>query len=175
MSLIFITGMSGTGKSTVKEELTHRGYLAYDTDENELTIWTDKHSGQPASSSSAIQQGTPEWYETYLWTLQTEKVRVVANQVTDRPVFMCGIPGNWREAIPMFDMVFCLTLDNESLEHRLTQRTNNDYGKAVHELRDILEWNKSMATDAKNLGAILVDASLPVGDIVDTILSQKLS
>lgn len=33
MALIYITGMSGTGKSAVCQELTKRGYQAYEVDD----------------------------------------------------------------------------------------------------------------------------------------------
>jgi dephospho-CoA kinase len=37
MALIFITGISGAGKSTIAKELSRRGYEVYDTDEDGLS------------------------------------------------------------------------------------------------------------------------------------------
>jgi dephospho-CoA kinase len=39
MALIYITGASGAGKSTVRTELQRRGYPAYDSDEDRLARW----------------------------------------------------------------------------------------------------------------------------------------
>lgn len=164
--------MAGSGKTTVKEELIHRGYIAYDTDENGLTLWINKRSGQPAEAKPNIQYGTSRWYETYLWTLQTDKVREKAKQTSGKLVFMCGIPGNWRDVMPIFDRVYCLALGNEPLKQRLLHRANNNYGKASHELRDILGWNKSMAADSEKLGATVIDADRPVEEIIDMILKS---
>jgi hypothetical protein len=85
---------------------------------------------------------------------------------------MCGIPGNWQEMVPIFDRIFCLTLDNENLKHRLLNRTNNNYGKAAHELRDIMVWNKTMTTEAEKLGARVIDSSQSVKRVVDSILEN---
>jgi broad-specificity NMP kinase len=172
MLLIFITGMSGTGKTTVKDELIRRGYTTYDTDDYGLTVWINKQTGQPYESNSNIQYGTPEFYFAFLWTLQTDKVLEKAKHAESECVFMCGVPGNWREVMPMFDIVFCLALDNETLKHRLLNRTNNNYGKAPHELSDIMEWNRTMATEAEGLGAKVIDSSQPVKEVVDTILKN---
>jgi thymidylate kinase len=172
VSLIFITGISGSGKTTVKDALIRRGYAAYDTDENGLTAWTHKQSGRPAEAKPTIQYGTPKWYATYQWTLQAGKVREKAKHARGELVFMCGVPGNWPDAMPMFDKIFCLSLDDKALRHRLLNRTNNNYGKASHELSDIMGWNKTMAADAERRGAVIIDANRPVEEIVDTILKN---
>jgi dephospho-CoA kinase len=47
--LIFVTGSSGAGKSTVREEFARRGFEAYDTDEHEIAQWRNKVTGQITS------------------------------------------------------------------------------------------------------------------------------
>ena len=44
MTLIYITGVAGVGKTTVLNELKRRGYEAYDADEN-LSSWELKSPG----------------------------------------------------------------------------------------------------------------------------------
>ena len=56
MLLIFVIGMSGSGKTTVKEELLRRGCTAYDTDDYGLTVWINKHTGQPAEAKPASSE-----------------------------------------------------------------------------------------------------------------------
>lgn len=42
---VLVTGMSGTGKSTVLAELARRGFEAVDTDEPGWTRWSDEDDG----------------------------------------------------------------------------------------------------------------------------------
>lgn len=39
-SIIFITGMSGSGKSTILEELSNRGFRTIDTDMDDFCVYT---------------------------------------------------------------------------------------------------------------------------------------
>jgi predicted ATPase len=45
MTLVFVTGISGAGKSAVLPELRRRGYLAYSTDEDRLCRWFENDTG----------------------------------------------------------------------------------------------------------------------------------
>ena len=46
MPLIWITGISGSGKSAVRRELRDRGYVAFGTDEDDLAHWIDTETGE---------------------------------------------------------------------------------------------------------------------------------
>lgn len=58
MPLIYITGVSGTGKSTVWAELKNRGIEAYDVDEDGLARWQNNKTRyiHPKSSVKAHQR-----------------------------------------------------------------------------------------------------------------------
>lgn len=47
MRRLLITGMSGTGKSSVIRELARRGYRAVDTDSGDWSGWTTDPENQP--------------------------------------------------------------------------------------------------------------------------------
>jgi broad-specificity NMP kinase len=56
MKRILITGMSGTGKSTLTRELAARGFKAIDLDDAEWSEWTEvEFDGDPASGSSPVE------------------------------------------------------------------------------------------------------------------------
>ncbi len=51
MKRVLLTGMSGTGKSTLIRELSARGYKAVDADSDEWSEWVDYIAtpGEPGS------------------------------------------------------------------------------------------------------------------------------
>jgi hypothetical protein len=48
MPLVYVTGISGAGKSAIRGELIGMGYAAFGTDEDGYGIWLDKTTGEPA-------------------------------------------------------------------------------------------------------------------------------
>jgi hypothetical protein len=48
MPLVYVTGISGAGKSAIRGELIGMGYPAFGTDEDGYGIWLDKTTGEPA-------------------------------------------------------------------------------------------------------------------------------
>jgi thymidylate kinase len=172
MAIYFVTGIPGAGKSSVVRELVERGYAAQDTDS--LSIWIRFDNGEPDNGQSGIPYGTPEWYRTFRWTLEAAVVSRLKKESGDTAVFLCGAPGNTRELAHLFDKVFCLAVDDETLEHRLMSRTGKDYGKAKHEHDDVLRWNKTFADDFRALGAVVIDAAEPLPRVVDAILAALI-
>jgi dephospho-CoA kinase len=136
MAFIYITGISGSGKSTVRSELIRRGYEAYGTDEDGLAAFYHHETGE----------------------------RI------DHYIFLCGVASNDEEVWGLFDKVIALTLDETTLRRRITERTNNDFGKVQHELDDILMWQKTAKEDYEKLGAIIVEATKSIKETVDLIL-----
>jgi septin family protein len=57
MKRVLLTGMSGTGKSTVINELAARGYKAVDTDDHGLSDWVAvPWRSQPVDTSAPLDQ-----------------------------------------------------------------------------------------------------------------------
>jgi hypothetical protein len=69
--------------------------------------------------------------------------------------------------LPHFVKVFNLRIDDDTMRRRLRERTNNDFGKQPEELELMLRLNRS---DEKPAGAIDVDATQPLDDVVDELL-----
>src|SRR5687768_9254450 len=57
MKRVLLTGMSGTGKSTVVRALAARGYKAVDTDSDEWCEWVDVAVGSERAGMAA----GPDW------------------------------------------------------------------------------------------------------------------
>jgi hypothetical protein len=141
-----VEGLSGAGKSSVYEELIRRGYKAISTDR----AW--KHRPDPDTAHSM-------WHEQ----------RAVGELESPEPevLFVCGSSRNRDRFLPYFTKVFNLRIDDDTMRRRLEERTNNEYGKEPEEVELMLRLNRS---DEKPAGAIDVDATQPLDQVVDELL-----
>lgn len=142
-----ISGLPGTGKSSVCIELQNRGYRAIDA---------DRIFGY---------QDDADW----LW--DEEKVERILDDNSDE-VFICGSASNRDKYISKFDKVFILYVDDQTLRHRLLNRTNNNFGKNLDVLTRQIERNQGVKEYSIKRGRVVVDATQPVKDVVDDILAQ---
>jgi len=168
MPLIYITGASGSGKSTVRAELRRRGYPAYDSDEDGLARWFSNTTGRavvvPASRDD-------EWFTSTTYRLPPATVRRLAAELGERTGFLCGTVGNDKEIWDLFTAVISLSVDADTLRHRLRARANG-FGSTDSELQRVLAWHATVDADNHRYGAILVNAARPTADIVDDLLTR---
>ena len=151
-----IEGVSGTGKTSVCEELHRRGYVAIHGD-REL-----RYQGRPAPFPS------PEIrHEHNLWDV--EKVRRLAANQDDEVTFFCGGSRNFKQFLDLVDEVFILDVDAETLMERLDSRPD-DWGKSNTE-RELILHLHATKEDIPSSG-IVVDATQPLASVVDQILSH---
>lgn len=171
MPLVYITGISGAGKSAVLDELRARGYTAFGVDEDGFAGWI---TNTAMSSESSATTGVEPNLAEHAWAFDVSKVRRLAHEAAKAtgPVFLCGIAANEDEVRAYFSETFALVAEDEIIKHRIQARTSNDFGKSPDQLAQILSWNSSYASEITERGAILVDASVPVSDVVDRILSS---
>lgn len=174
MPLIYITGISGSGKSTVCEELKRRGYTAYDTDHDGIAFFYHNDTGEPIIEPVAPENRTPEWRLKHTWKAKREDVEKLAEEAKAKLVFLCGVTNNDADELwDLFDHVFALTLDEEALKHRIINRSGGGFGKNPHEFSEVLRWQQTANEDYLKLGANLIDATRPVKEVVDEILSRS--
>jgi gluconate kinase len=166
---MFVTGVGGSGKSTVREELSGRGVVAYDTDEDEIAQWTNKATGE-ITPLLADAHRTPEFLAQNEWKVDLDRVSQLAKEGEERAVFLCGSIGNEHEVWPWFEKVFLLSIDEATMRHRLLTRTAHDFGTRPHELEMLLAWNTVIDEHYRRHGAIMIDATKPPRLVVDEIL-----
>ncbi len=100
MKRVLLTGMSGTGKSSVIRELTARGYKAIDTDEG----W-----------SQPLPSGLQKWREDAI-------AELLATEDAD-VLFVAGCEENQAQFHSRFDHIILLSAPADTLTERLTART----------------------------------------------------
>ncbi len=173
MSLFFITGISGSGKSEVTRELKARSYEAYDTDDDGLAKWQNNETGYIHPKSSVKQESrTDDFLHSHSWNVSRQDVIKLAERAKDKPIFLCGVADNAHELLDLFSKVFALAIDGDTLKHRLETRTGNNWGKQPHELQWSLKQQESKNKAYRNAGFTIIDAAQPVRKVVDGILKN---
>jgi uridine kinase len=166
--LVWVTGNSGTGKSTVCGVLRARGHVALDADEDGFSRWTDRATGEVVVDPPCPVPGG--WLDRHGWAIVRERVETLVEESRLRIAFLCGSAENEAEVRDLFDLVVCLVIDEDTLRHRLATRTTNAFGQHPEELAAALKWNPRMRAIYENRGATVIDASKPVTEVVDSVI-----
>ena len=174
MALFYITGTSGSGKSSVRDRLEQLGYKAYDTDVS-LNVWYDRQTGEVVTFTPESPEKTTEWVRERDFLMPEEKVRQLATKAEGQDIFICGHASNDVDLMHHFSKVFCLFLNEAETQKRLVSRTNNRWGNDPEQLALLMKWHKPTIERYERAGAIMLDATQPVDDIVSQILAQTTS
>jgi predicted ATPase len=171
--LFYITGVSGTGKSSILHELRTRGFEAYGVDEDVYASWVDRKTGSVVAFPGWHNVDMHQWYRDHMWVMDADAVTTLQQtaEMERREVFLCGGTAGEEAVWHHFTRVFALIVDVETLQRRINQRSGNDFGKTPEELREILDWHKVSEETYRTRGAIFIDATGPLDAVVDDILS----
>lgn len=161
-----IEGVSGTGKTSVCHELIRRGYAAINAD-RELAYQGDPTTGEKIEDFGPVPLSPQLIHEQHMWDVDT--VRHLAANQDDDATFFCGGSRNFDQFIDVFDEVFVLDVDVETLNQRLDNRPDDDWGKRQSE-RDLILRLHATKEDVPQNG-IIIDATQSLASVVDDILS----
>lgn len=151
-----IEGGSGTGKSAVWEELQKRGYKAINGD-RELAYQGDPETGRRL-------EGHDFWH--HIWDV--DKVREIVANKDDEVAFFCGGSRNFHTFIELFDKVFILDIDTETLKERLENREADDWGGNDKDKEFIFRLHATR--EAVPTEGIIIDTARPINEVVDAIV-----
>src|SRR5690242_2066215 len=115
-----ISGLPGTGKTSVCNELRVREYNAIDAD----------HEFGYQSEMG--------------WFWDENKIAKYLNDKVASELFICGSASNREKYITQFNKIFILYVDDKTLKRRLLGRTNNDFGKDSVVLAHQLKLNQGV-------------------------------
>ena len=174
MTLVYVTGISGSGKSSVLRELRRRGYEAVGVDEDGYGGWLDSRTGQARTYPADDQTLDPHvWYADHDWVLDVDRIAELKARA-DRDgtlVFLCGVAAGDAEAWEHFDVVCALEIDDATIRTRIDLRVDDWFGTRPHELERILGWNVGSAETYRSFGAVIVDATEPLPIVVDAVIA----
>jgi broad-specificity NMP kinase len=162
-----VTGQAGSGKSSVAAELRRRGFVAYDTDAMpNVTGFDDAETGLPAGGEDVRH---PIDFRRVAWNWRLEALLGLLASADD--VFICAITSNTVELAHLFDRVFVLVPDRETMARRLRDRTDNSFGKHPAESDAVLAHNDVIAEEWRARGGIPIDASRQLDAVVDDLVA----
>jgi len=153
MKRVLLTGMSGTGKSTVINKLGELGYKVVDTDYGGFTIEADSGEG-------------PE----RLW--RDDLIQEVLSADDADVLFISGTSRNQVKFYPQFDHIVLLSAPAHVLVERLTTRTNNPYGKHSEELAETLQFQQTVEPMLRGQATLDIDTSAPLEHVMTAILEH---
>ena len=147
MKRVLLTGMSGTGKSSVIGALAACGYKAVDTDDG----WCEPSP-----------DGRQQWREDAI-------ERLLAIEDAD-VLFVAGCEENQVRFHPRFDAIILLSAPAEILAERLASRTGNPYGKAPGELRRVLHDLQAIEPLLRKAADYEIRTTMPLSEVVTAVL-----
>jgi hypothetical protein len=153
-----VEGVSGTGKTSVCGELRRRGYHAINGD-------TDlAYQGDPQTGAAVDGVG----HETHIWDVA--KVEALVADPSIAIAFFCGGSRNFPRFIHLFDQVFVLDVDLDTLNRRLATRPEGHWGGRAEERALIARLHATKEDVPKD--GVVIDATAPIATVVDEILSH---
>lgn len=143
MPRVLVTGMSGTGKSTVLAELAIRGHITVDTDHDG---WTDGDGGP--------------WGEPRMGALLASMPHLIVS----------GTAENQGRFYDRFEHVVLLSAPIDVLLERVRHRTN-PYGRTLEQQQEIRAYTEEVEPLLRAGASVELDATLTVQRLADLIES----
>lgn len=168
--LIWVTGLSGTGKSSIASRLRELGHWSVDADDDGMSGWRSKETGEFAPSPP-VDQRPIEWLDQFGWSIDVRRVQELSHRSDGRRVFLLGAVDNEDDVLAFADTVICLVADAETLRRRLTTRRTNDFGRAPGDIEAVLSWLEPYEERHRVIGAVMVDATQPLPIVVAEVIA----
>jgi broad-specificity NMP kinase len=171
--VVWVTGTSGAGKSSVCALLKSRGLWTVDADWEGYNHWVDRESGRVVADPP--YPPPPGWLDRFAWKISRAHVEALAVSARGETAFLCGSVENEADVWDLFDLVICVVIDDETLRERLLTRTTNAFGKHPEELAAALRHNAGLESAYRRRGATIIDGGQPLEEVADAVLDQVLA
>ena len=148
---MLLTGMSGTGKSSLVRELRRRGFSAHDAD--------DDGFAEPDAAGA--------------WHWRTDKVAELFASSGEDPLFFAGCSD--EQAQFQWDLYVLLTAPEEVIVERLETRTTNAFGKSAEERERVLADLRDIEPMLRRSADVVIDTNKALADVTEALLAVLAS
>jgi shikimate kinase len=138
---VLITGMSGTGKSTLLHVLAERGHLTVDTD---YDGWTLDDGRWDATRMSKLLDREPD-------------------------VVVAGTVDNQGDFYDRFEHVVLLSAPLDVLIQRVSSRTTNSYGQTADEQAEIAQYVQTVEPLLRKTATTELDGQASVSELAAAV------
>ena len=146
MAKVLVTGMSGTGKSSVLRVLAARGHRVVDTDADEWRVWVDDG-----------------------WNWREDAIASLLEAHEHGHLFVAGCHTNQGRFYDRLDGVVLLSAPAEVLLERIDARHDNPYGKSDEERALVLRHLAEVEPLLRATATAELDATEPLDAIADRL------
>jgi dephospho-CoA kinase len=143
---VLVTGMSGTGKSSVLRVLGERGHRVVDTDTDEWREWVDDG-----------------------WNWREDAINALLDGHVDGHLFIAGCHTNQGRFYDQLDGVVLLSAPAEVLLERIDARDDNPYGKGDEERALVLRHLAEVEPLLRATASVELDATEPLETLADRL------
>jgi hypothetical protein len=147
--LVLLTGMSGTGKSTLVQELRRRGHAAYDADDDGFS--------EPRADGR--------------WGWRVDAIASLLAQIPDGDLLFFAGCSEEQVELP-FDYRVLLTVPEDEIVKRLRTRTSNPYGRKPAELTQVLADLVHVEPLLRRSADLVLSSAAPAADVADRLLAH---
>lgn len=168
---IFVTGVAGSGKSTVSQELNKLGYKAYDIEDDVygLFVMVRKDTGEPYTDydNSDIAK-----VNNARWVCDLDKLKALIDTQNEDMAFYCGIAHDNKKLIPLFSKSILLQVSPEVLDSRLLTREGTDNFANTKAGRErVLSWKDEFEQKMIQAGMLPINADSSAEQVAKDILN----
>ncbi len=154
-----VEGVSCTGKTSVCDELERRGYHSIHGD-RDLAYQGNPKTGEPLDGFA---------HEHHIWDV--DKVRALVADQSHAATFFCGGSRNFDRFIDLFDGVFVLEVDLDTLNRRLALRPEDEWGGPASDGESNARLQHATREGIPE-NAMTIDATESIAHVVDAILGK---
>lgn len=172
---ILITGISGSGKSTIITELAQKGHQTIDLDTSNTCIWVNKKTGEEAF----YQEGAgPLWIEEHRWQVVPHKlVSLMSSFSEEKDIYVSGKVARKQlnEMVEIFDVIYLLKPHNTIIDERLSTRTSNvnNFAKTKEEIEVITKNRDKFEKACLEAGAISLENQGSLEEVISILTTHR--
>lgn len=165
---VFVTGMAGTGKSSIAAKFKARGISVLDMDHvPNLCSWVNLESNEKVFELNPDE----DFMEKHDYICDIDELKRLIGRTSELSVVF-GAVGDNIQFIPLFDKTFLLQFSSETMLERLQNRDTNDFGKDKTIHKGLLEWKKTFDDLMLKQGTISINAEQSLDKVVNELLEE---
>lgn len=170
MKKILITGISGTGKSTVCKQLNTLGYTAYDIEDVDGMFKMYRKGTREVFDD--FDNADPEKIHNSEWICDVDQLKKLLGEQKTGIAFYCGVASNMDDLIPLFDTFILLKTNSSTLHSRLSNREGTeDMGNTEESRQTVLGWKDWWEEEMTDRGAVVVSADGNPSEVAEKVLN----